>query len=167
MKLNFFCLQSKSHYESIRQPAGRQDSKAELGLGHGICRYPVPAEGMLSSIWGLGQNLRTFLGLLLLTVSCTYFFHKLFPHPLGTLLYELREIRHLIIVFLGRRKEHSLEFAFSHVSNTDSSFKNSPESGSLFFHQACIGHPLSAPGHKDEWDTPCVPGAPNLVGPMG
>ena len=28
----------------------------------------------------------------------------------------------------------------------DSSFKNSPESGSLFFHQACTGHPLSAPG---------------------
>lgn len=27
-------------------------------------------------------------------------------------MYNLREIRHLIIVFLRRRKEHNLEFAF-------------------------------------------------------
>lgn len=42
--------------------------------------------------------------------------------------------------------EHSLEFAFSHIPNKDSSFKNSPESGSLLLPQACIGHPLSAMG---------------------
>lgn len=46
--------------------------------------------------------------------------------------------------FLKEEKGAQSRICISHVPNKDSSFKNSPENGSLFLHQACIGHPLSA-----------------------
>lgn len=92
---------------------------------------------------------------------CTYFFHRLFQCSLGTLLYILREIQHLIIVFLRRRKEHNLEFAFHTFLIRILLLKIALRMDPYSFIKLALGT------HKDKWDPPCLPEAHNLVSPVG
>lgn len=72
---------------------------------------------------------------------CTYFFHRLFSIFFGYSVVHLKRNSASNNSFLKEEKGAQSRICISHVPNKDSSFKNSPENGSLFLHQACIGHP--------------------------